>query len=666
MANYDELKAAIRAAIYENTEQAITGDALQGILLEMVDDLNDGKADAFLAQSPLLLENGELSLSLGSGLSIYSDGKVGVDFSLVQAAISDLDIIRAGAALGATAYQLPADGIPAATLAAEVQASLAKADASASAADLAATDAKLDTILTTRTVADKFTFPGVNGVISFNPVTLSQAGDALEFRAKCGSSSANVAFAFLHNGDNIGISLHSAQIGVKNASNSWLSGMNGGLGQFNFNSAGAGVISITPKTFKILLTASGLELYIDGTLYHTVSGGTPTVTFDHLGGPHNSSYYWNGELEFFRVTRSGVTTDLLDLPGYATSGDVSVTTHKEADGLLPEVIERTKQPLLVVPVSSTSFQVWSLNSSTDKYLIHEFKRWQGSREIGGVTYQSQDIWTEDKVKDENGYEIYQGNLNFIYKVGTVDGVAASDPSVAEDYHIGPSHGCEAMEFCQFFADGKPIDPTALTAILPCSAFRILIKSRCFVVDSSQDTGNVNNYPKVVGGEMVENGIHYIDALFTADNEQKWYNRFQQTRASAVQYAMICGGMVQGKTAYNSEIEFNDLAVSRNTITSDGSSVTYAAPDGYTSQIINNQYILADTVTMHGAGNIIHQRMLNADNNKQGHANIYTHSNDASSAKCYMNAVLVTGTGTPDTIVGNDVIAVYLERKIELV
>ena len=39
MADYSSLKAAIRAAIYDNVTQAITGDKLQEILLEMVNEL---------------------------------------------------------------------------------------------------------------------------------------------------------------------------------------------------------------------------------------------------------------------------------------------------------------------------------------------------------------------------------------------------------------------------------------------------------------------------------------------------------------------------------------------------------------------------------------------------------------------------------------------------
>lgn len=45
MADYSELKAAIRAAIYDNVSQAITGDKLQEILLEMVDELGAWTTD---------------------------------------------------------------------------------------------------------------------------------------------------------------------------------------------------------------------------------------------------------------------------------------------------------------------------------------------------------------------------------------------------------------------------------------------------------------------------------------------------------------------------------------------------------------------------------------------------------------------------------------------
>lgn len=97
MANFDQLKAAIRAAIYENTEQAITGDALQGILLDMVTDINTakadqgdldtlagvvaGKQDALTLAAPLAFSsNGALILNYsGHGITLDADGNLGVE-----------------------------------------------------------------------------------------------------------------------------------------------------------------------------------------------------------------------------------------------------------------------------------------------------------------------------------------------------------------------------------------------------------------------------------------------------------------------------------------------------------------------------------------------------------------------------------------------------------
>lgn len=78
MADFNTLIADIEAAIYENTEQAIGGEALQDILLEMVTDINAakadqgdlddlalavaGKADIFGTSVPLSLDDNELTL----------------------------------------------------------------------------------------------------------------------------------------------------------------------------------------------------------------------------------------------------------------------------------------------------------------------------------------------------------------------------------------------------------------------------------------------------------------------------------------------------------------------------------------------------------------------------------------------------------------------------
>lgn len=119
MADFSELKAAIRQDIKDNTGQEITGDLLQGDLLRMVDDINLAKADA--AALAVLIVNlaNKVDKVTGKGLSTndYTDtdkaklaglpdaAQLLLDFAAKQNVITDLDTIRSGAAAGATALQ---------------------------------------------------------------------------------------------------------------------------------------------------------------------------------------------------------------------------------------------------------------------------------------------------------------------------------------------------------------------------------------------------------------------------------------------------------------------------------------------------------------------------------------------------------------------------------
>lgn len=89
MADFSQLIADVQAVIRENGRQLITGPVLQSSLIEIINTINADKQDT----------------------------------------ISDLDAIRAGALLGATAYQLPPSGIPASDLAAGVQSAIWNASA---------------------------------------------------------------------------------------------------------------------------------------------------------------------------------------------------------------------------------------------------------------------------------------------------------------------------------------------------------------------------------------------------------------------------------------------------------------------------------------------------------------------------------------------------------
>lgn len=103
MADFSQLKAAIRAAIYENTDQAITGEALQTQLLGMVDAIDLAKYDETAGQALVeAMEHKQVTLSPTDGIIIEEDipdtlDIIRVDFDAVQAKIDDLAAIRAGA-----------------------------------------------------------------------------------------------------------------------------------------------------------------------------------------------------------------------------------------------------------------------------------------------------------------------------------------------------------------------------------------------------------------------------------------------------------------------------------------------------------------------------------------------------------------------------------------
>lgn len=114
MADFNTLIADIEAAIYENTEQAITGDALQDILLEMVTDINTakadqgdldtlagvvaGKQDALTLAAPLAFSsNGALILNYsGHGITLDADGNLGVEAGIGLGFVDSTLVVATG------------------------------------------------------------------------------------------------------------------------------------------------------------------------------------------------------------------------------------------------------------------------------------------------------------------------------------------------------------------------------------------------------------------------------------------------------------------------------------------------------------------------------------------------------------------------------------------
>lgn len=85
MANYAQLKAAIDAAIYTNTQRAITGDVLNALMKAMVDALGNGyqyKGAATTATNPGTPDSNVVYLASAPGTYAYFDGIVVADGEL--------------------------------------------------------------------------------------------------------------------------------------------------------------------------------------------------------------------------------------------------------------------------------------------------------------------------------------------------------------------------------------------------------------------------------------------------------------------------------------------------------------------------------------------------------------------------------------------------------
>ena len=497
-------------------------------------------------------------------------------------------------------------------------------------------------------------FNGTNGYCTLNsPIVLSQNGDSIEFVLRVDEAAVSFpnghgyAFALGGASNGIGIGVNKANIAVHLDDGTWI--QNQGTSE-------------DEQVIKIEYADNKIKLYRGGQVRQTYNGQS-TLTIYGFGHSNDSYGYWDGVIRSIKV--NGVEYNLVQ-----NFVPYNVTLDRDGGYLTPTQEDKLNKmslpPIVIVPVSATQFNVKVLNSNTKEYLTHTFVYDYATREIDGETYVTEDVWTASEIRDKDGNVLFQGNLNMIYKVGKVNGVLATDPSVNEDYHIGISHGLEVAQMQKFFADGEEFNPATLDHQITCSAFRMILKSECYVVDSSIDTGNSNNYPKLEDGDMIVHAIHFLDATYTVDNLIKWYNRLYQVRDAAIQYLMVCGGMVSGFITQDNPAYalLNDVSNSWNEVTTDGVDVTYSAPSGYVSQSLKGQTILSDTVIMYGDKYILHQRMLNEDNAMQRHSCTYTMNNNNSSVKCYMQPVRTTYLSNPDTFNEGDVIAVYMERKIE--
>ena len=416
---------------------------------------------------------------------------------------------------------------------------------------------------------------------------------------------------------------------------------------------------ISNQTIRVEYVNNTIEFYRNGNLEQTYNG-QGTMTLSSFGHGSDTYGYWSGIIYYIKVNG-----EYIDLVNQTVRHNAEI--YRDSGIVSDENAHALLQPIKIVGLSDSDFHVYVLNRSTGKYLIHTFHHYYGTNSINGNDVVTWDIWNADSVLDENGENVFQGNINMIYKIGKVNGVDAT----TEGYHVGSAHGCEVAIFTKCFADGKEFDPSNISGVITCSTFRFVLKSKCYVVDSTHDTGNINNYPAIdEENNPIIHAYHYIDATYQVDNIIKHYNRLVQVRDASVQYIMLAGAMVQKHIRTGLDIQLNDLVNSWNHVelNNGGSSYpTYSAPTGYESIGFDSKHIAADTVIMYGENQICRNQISHVANKFNGHFNVYTHSNQNNLAKCYLNAVgVINSQGlTIDTLQKDDIVEVYVERNIEV-
>lgn len=332
--------------------------------------------------------------------------------------------------------------------------------------------------------------------------------------------------------------------------------------------------------------------------------------------------------------------------------------------------EMQKMPPMIFKVTGeSSFEIWSLNETTKKYLIHPFVHDSYTYDMtqygGPDDMVCGDAWDVDNIQTESNETILQGNLNFIYKVETGDGFENENLHVGTGGSIGGGHGCEVKEYTKVFVDGTEIVLENLVegTKIECSAVRFVQKSKCYAPDSSISSTNSKNYPKIVNGSPVITAIHFMDATYMTNNRIKWRNKLIIKR-DGVKFSQLHGGMLRSFSAKLNHLIADDDKCS---VVEWGKEdeTPYCTPVG-DSYNYNNNKKKGSEVVMYGGGITVRQRMYIDNGARTDKSFLYGTFYSWNSMKMYfMPAEVSVVSGTAETFNTGDIISVTNEREIEM-
>lgn len=331
-------------------------------------------------------------------------------------------------------------------------------------------------------------------------------------------------------------------------------------------------------------------------------------------------------------------------------------------GLNQDIAEiRQRQGMKYKRTGSGMFQlvVYDKNGTPTTYTFMRcYKKWDTIDYVDGdgntqtlVDFVSTDVWTNDRILDNNGVEIAQGNTNFISQSN--DG----------NRYFGDLHGNEVTTFSKFYADGVEFDPLDLVegAYHYCRDFRMIRKSNMFKPSSDGTQYASGAFPVFdTDGNPIVYFEHWLDALFTTDNEVIIDNRIQIKQNNFV-FKYTFGAMLQCYYGTFNKIAVNNAESTINEISGEGN----ATPIASSVNLSATPNIYGSKAIYYGGNFVVTQEAeVDGGGTPNLHLEFY-----ADRLKTYFMPVKCSGfkAGTYDADVFNegDVIRVRAYRKLDI-
>lgn len=409
------------------------------------------------------------------------------------------------------------------------------------------------------------------------------------------------------------------------------------------------------KTYRIGVGSGTITAYQwrkYASAYPTPTGQAPT-----LDTPWQVN---RGEL-FAITSSSGTSFDIekliVEKKKYLTDSHIKQYEDNFED-IYSKIGGDSEDKLVIQSVSPTEFNVISV--ANRKILRYNFKRRRYTRNIGGLEVLCGDVWNNEMIFNKEDKAIIQGNTNFII---AIDGEKSGFADESQDFAAGPGHGCEIAEWTKFIADGVEFDPTNIGEDIECKELRFVLSSNVYAVDATlcraNNTGNENNYPRVVDGQLLKAAHHYIDVYFSVGNKIEVRNRLTVLRDNTI-FRGCYAGMLQCYPIVFNEVSINDITSSLESFTS---SQNHSVISG--GGVIGWSMKKANAESFYGEGIVVSQYMESLNPDRYDKLNLFTPPSYADRVKTYFQPCRTSVVGDYETFNNGYTFDIKIVRKIHL-